>query len=149
MTQPPPVPYPTDRPLADPPLYGANPIQALSRFFRKYATFHGRASRSEFWWVALWGLLVFAVIYVTILVGAITIGDGGGDPAPLVWTFGTIGGVVLLGTIVPGIAVTVRRLHDANLSGLLYLLSFIPSVGGLIVLILAVLPPQPAGARFD
>ena len=34
----------------DAPLRGATFGQAFTRFFKKYAIFHGRASRSEFWW---------------------------------------------------------------------------------------------------
>jgi hypothetical protein len=55
----------------------------------------------------------------------------------------------VLAQIVPGIALAVRRLHDANLSGLLYLLVLVPSVGGLIVLVLHLLPSNPAGRRYD
>lgn len=40
------------------PLYGASFPQAVSRFFRKYATFSGRASRSEYWWWVLANTLV-------------------------------------------------------------------------------------------
>jgi uncharacterized membrane protein YhaH (DUF805 family) len=63
--------------------------------------------------------------------------------------FGGIAGIVLLGSIVPGIAIQVRRLHDANLSGGFWFLHFVPSVGALIVLILTILPSDPRGARFD
>ena len=48
------------------PLYGANFGQAVGRFFRKYATFTGRASRSEFWWVRLF-LVLHGSNGVTIL----------------------------------------------------------------------------------
>ena len=54
-----------------------------------------------------------------------------------------------LATLIPQIAVTVRRLHDANLSGWLVLLRLLPSVGDIVVLVLTVLPSNPAGARFD
>ena len=49
----------------------------------------------------------------------------------------------------PSIALTVRRLHDVGYSGWLVLLGLIPSVGGLILLIFAVLPSSPAGAKYD
>ena len=55
-------------------------------------------------------------------------------------------GVALL---VPEIALTVRRLHDANYSGWYYLLGLVPSVGGIIILILTVSASRPEGARFD
>ncbi|MDQ0577416.1 hypothetical protein QFZ29_003639 [Agromyces albus] len=55
------------------PLYGASLGQAVSRFFRKYATFTGRASRSEYWWWALVGGVVSTVLYVI----ALTLGTTG------------------------------------------------------------------------
>ena len=51
--------------------------------------------------------------------------------------------------IVPTLAVTVRRLHDAGYSGWLVLLSFIPWLGGLILFVFTLLPASPNGARYD
>jgi uncharacterized membrane protein YhaH (DUF805 family) len=45
--------------------------------------------------------------------------------------------------------VTVRRLHDAGYSGLLALLFLLPYLGGLIIMIFALLPSSPAGAKYD
>jgi uncharacterized membrane protein YhaH (DUF805 family) len=55
----------------------------------------------------------------------------------------------LFAVVVPTIAVTVRRLHDTGQSGWMFLLTLIPWVGGLILLVLAALPPSPAGAKYD
>ena len=49
----------------------------------------------------------------------------------------------------PSLALTVRRLHDVNMSGWMVLLGLIPFVGGLIVLIFTLLPSKPEGQRFD
>ena len=52
------------------PLYGAPFGPALSRFFRSYVRFSGRASRSEFWWPVLaWNLvlLLLAVVWMTVI----------------------------------------------------------------------------------
>jgi hypothetical protein len=46
----------------DKPLYGATFGQAISRFFKKYATFSGRASRSEYWWWVLASAIISAVL---------------------------------------------------------------------------------------
>ncbi|MCU1523797.1 MAG: hypothetical protein JWO18_691 [Microbacteriaceae bacterium] len=54
-----------------------------------------------------------------------------------------------LATIVPSLALTVRRLHDANLSGFFIFLSLVPFVGGIIVLVMTLLPSNPQGQRFD
>ena len=48
----------------------------------------------------------------------------------------------------PSIAVAWRRLHDANFSGLFYLLN-LTSIGGIVVLVMTIMPPKPEGQRFD
>ncbi|SMX99480.1 Protein of unknown function (DUF805) [Brevibacterium aurantiacum] len=53
------------------PLYGASFGQAVKRFFKKYTHFSGRASRSEFWWMALFAFLVQLIPMILITVGAI------------------------------------------------------------------------------
>lgn len=130
------------------PLYGATFRHAVSRFFRKYTTFVGRASRSEYWWVALLNVVVITVLLLPAIIYAASVDAALGQ--------GLVGAllqlllmVYLLGTIVPSIAVTVRRLHDANFSGWLVLVHLIPSLGTLIVAILALLPTNPNGIRFD
>ncbi len=57
--------------------------------------------------------------------------------------------IVMLALIVPTLAISWRRLHDANLAGPFWFLSFIPGVGGLIVLALMLMPSKPEGRRFD
>jgi uncharacterized membrane protein YhaH (DUF805 family) len=136
------------------PLYGASFGQAIARFFRKYGTFSGRASRSEYWWWQLATTLVYLLLgIVTVVIGLAT-GEfnADGDVFYLSPAFNV--GIALVAvwalvTLIPQIAVTVRRLHDANLSGWLVLLRLLPSVGDIVVLVLTVLPSHPAGARFD
>lgn len=157
------------------PLYGASFGAAFSRFFRKYAVFSGRASRSEYWYAAL-ALVVLNLIPLGIyiaggILSSVWASENGREglvsrngqvgtgvvPAPLedapAFPLLIIGGLLLvllfLVVLVPSIAVAVRRLHDANLSGLLYLLTFIPSVGPIILLVLVLLPSKPEGSRFD
>jgi len=130
------------------PLYGATMGQAISRFFKKYATFSGRASRSEYWWVTLFFAIIGAIIGIPLGILArpdTTTGSLGAGFVVLV----VLASLFFLALIVPSIAVGVRRLHDANFSGLLYLLHLVPYIGGLIVLILNILPSKPEGARFD
>ena len=135
------------------PLYGASFGQAVSRFFKKYATFSGRASRSEYWWLALFFALLFGVLG-GILGGVIaatgevqsdgTVNFGGPGIAVIVlWS------LISLALVIPGIALTVRRLHDGNFTGWLYLLHLIPSVGSIIIFVLTLLPSNPEGRRFD
>lgn len=141
--------FPTSVPINQP-LYGASFGQAVKRFFTKYATFSGRASRSEYWW-----FMLFNAIVVTVLtIAAIVLGIAGADPATGEPGVAFILPMILLSVyglavILPGISVSVRRLHDGNYSGFMYFLSFIPAVGGLVILIFMLLPSDPAGGRFD
>jgi len=155
-TSAPAAPAPSPAPI-DKPLYGATFAQAVQRFFAKYAVFSGRASRSEFWWADLFLFLAALVIWVPgMIIGyatgspyvSPTTGQSSITPGPAFAIFAVIGVLFYLAVLVPGIAVTVRRLHDANFSGALYLLVFVP-FGSLILLVLAVLESNPQGARFD
>ncbi|MBI4901848.1 MAG: DUF805 domain-containing protein, partial [Actinobacteria bacterium] len=58
-------------------------------------------------------------------------------------------GLVFLAVIVPATSLGVRRLHDANQSGWMYLLALIPTVGPLALLVFMAQASNPAGARFD
>lgn len=128
------------------PLYGASFGQAVSRFFSKYATFKGRASRSEFWWS--W-LFIWAVDVVGGILLLATSPNSGTDGLSGFGIFlAIVIGVFSLAVIIPMLAVTVRRLHDANFSGAFWFLNLIPG-GSLAVFILCAMPSVPEGARFD
>lgn len=87
--------------------------EAVSDGFAKYAEFNGRSSRSAYWW---WFLFNVLIILVASIVDAVI-----GFPALSALTF--------LALIIPGIAITVRRLHDFDQSGWLCLICLIPFVG--------------------
>ena len=79
---------------------------AIKSCFSKYATGNGRASRSEYWYWFLFACLCgFAAGFIDAAMGVPLEGHG---PAELITTFGLL---------LPGIAVTVRRLHDVGKSG--------------------------------
>lgn len=94
------------------------PIEALSRCLRNYANFTGRASPGEYWWFRFWTTVTFvpgAFVLLMILgsVGEQVSGLPEGTQILLGWLI-----VVLayLAFLLPGTAVTVRRLHDMNRS---------------------------------
>lgn len=104
----------------------------------KYATFQGRASRSEYWYFLLFVVVVALVLSgLAGLVIALTGGfenmqNGGTMPVGAMILFGIVG-IFYLAVLLPSIAVGVRRFHDRNLSGWYYLLAIvlgiIPFVG--------------------
>jgi uncharacterized membrane protein YhaH (DUF805 family) len=153
----PPIP-PAFTTAGEPPLwapyYNASIGIAWSRFWRKYATFSGRASRSEFWWFELiyfiFGVVLEIVVFsvgfagttVDPTTGAIAFGPGYWIVSAILW-------IVSLGVLVPTLALAWRRLHDTNRSGAYYFIGFIPIVGGIILIVLFASASDPAGARFD
>lgn len=86
------------------PWYGISFPQAIVRFFTKYGTFGGRASRGEFWWATLFLCLVDLACE---LVGSALGYESGGILSNL-WG---------LATFIPTLAISVRRLHDSNHPG--------------------------------
>ncbi|PKP79988.1 MAG: DUF805 domain-containing protein [Alphaproteobacteria bacterium HGW-Alphaproteobacteria-18] len=101
-------------------------------FFVRYVDFQGRSRRSEYWWVALFNVIVMAVLAILLMV------LGGfnpetGEMGPLGFVFIGIMGLYGLGIIIPSIALFIRRLHDINQTGWIYLglviASFIPLIG--------------------
>ncbi|MGW1871253.1 DUF805 domain-containing protein [Streptomyces mauvecolor] len=89
---------------------------------RKYATFKGRATRAEFWMFAL----IDSVITVALYFGGPALGIG---MVPVI--------LYTLATVLPNLAVTVRRLHDTGRSGWNVLWGVIP-IGSIAVLIMCV-----------
>jgi uncharacterized membrane protein YhaH (DUF805 family) len=144
---------PSAVPALDQPHYGIGPIAAVARFYRKYATFSGRASRSEYWWIALVFFVVYLVLGLATFGAGLATGrerfDGTTEPGIGALPFALLLVVISLASIVPNIALAVRRLHDCNFSGLLYLITFVPYLGGLALVVLAALPSNPLGARYD
>ena len=88
-----------------------------------YANFNGRACRKEYW--------MFFLIHMLFLITWMIIGII--NDSPLIF------GIYILITIIPNLAVTVRRLHDINKSGWFLLISFIPYLGNFILLIFLIM----------
>ena len=91
--------------------------------FKKYADFSGRARRKEYWYFYLFNTiasLVLALIDMMLF-------DAEG--------VGLLGGLYSLAVIIPGIAVTVRRLHDIGRSGWWLFIGLIPFVGAIALLV--------------
>ena len=120
---------------------------AVRTCINKFATFDGRATRSEFWWFYLFALLVGFVGYVPILILTI-IGASSNDGAVsgILTLFSVIFWIVWLIVIValyiPLLAVGCRRLHDRGQSGWLQLLLLVPC-GSIVLLVFWVMEGTP------
>ena len=109
--------------------------EAVKSFWSHYSKFKGRSRRSEYWWIQLFLVLTnlaVAAIDLVLMNGDVErfIANGGGGIVGLIW---------ILVTIVPALAVLVRRLHDTGKSGWWALIGFVPLVGGIVLLVLTVL----------
>ena len=135
------------------PYYDAPLPVAVRRFWKKYATFTGRASRSEYWWWALISGIVTIVLEILAAVagsaGSTTSIYGTTSPGPAAGFFGFIIVLWALATVIPGLALLVRRLHDANFSAWMVLIVLVPFLGAIALLVLTALPPNQTGRRFD
>ncbi|GAB2505015.1 DUF805 domain-containing protein [Nocardia heshunensis] len=101
---------------------------AIKAAFSQYATFSGRATRSEFWWFTLFYYLI--IIGGAVLSGALSgATSDDGSPASLLFI------VVFIGLFLPSVSVRVRRLHDAGYSGWWLLIAIVPFIGGITLLV--------------
>jgi uncharacterized membrane protein YhaH (DUF805 family) len=107
--------------------------ESVSVCFKKYFVFEGRASRSEYWWFQLIVAPAYIIFEIT---------DSESSPVSFLFL------VITLLTLIPAISVGVRRLHDTNKSGFYLLLSFIPFIGGLIVLFFLIAQGTKGKNRF-
>lgn len=116
---------------------------AVRTCWRKYGDFDGRAQRSEFWWWILFVTLLQIAASIVLTVLLIVFQNAGF----LQWLGVLIFMIVVLAVILPSIAVSVRRLHDRDLSGWWYLLGFVP-FGSIVLLVWYVMPGTPAPNRY-
>jgi uncharacterized membrane protein YhaH (DUF805 family) len=96
--------------------------QTLGYFFRHYADFSGRARRTEYWYMMLWNFIFWII-----------------PPIGILWW---------LATIIPYLALAVRRLHDVGRSGVWYLLQLVPLVGQIIILVWLLTDSEPHPNRW-
>ncbi|MBV0910904.1 DUF805 domain-containing protein [Anianabacter salinae] len=95
---------------------------AVSTVFSKYATFEGRASRSEYWWFALFGLVASLGLS---FVDSWVLGMQSVQPLSSLFS---------LAILLPSLAVGARRLHDIGRSGWWLLILLVPLIGFLVLL---------------
>ena len=107
-------------------------IDSIKSCLDKYATFRGRAPRSEYWW--FWTFYILTEFVTMIVFGFI--GYLCGDVAGMMIA-GYIGAFLSsLMLFLPMLSVFVRRLHDTNHSGWWYFIAFVPLIGSIWLLVL-------------
>jgi uncharacterized membrane protein YhaH (DUF805 family) len=112
--------------------------EAITYCFRNYVGFSGRAARSEYWY---WVLFVVPLFIVAWLIDMTVFGFNttGVNPISVIAT---------LATFLPGLAVSIRRLHDIDRSGWWVLLALVPIVGGIVLLVWACMRGTVGPNRF-
>ena len=112
-------------------------MDAVRSVFGKYVTFSGRAPRSEYWWFYLFAIIVIVVaIIIDVMIdpsrGTMTTTStsfemsGNGGPVTL---------ILSLLLLLPGLAVSVRRLHDIDKAGWWILIGLIPLIGFIVLIV--------------
>ena len=123
-------------------------INAYKNFFKNYAEFTGRSTRSDYWWVWLgnfilsipFWIIYFYTVFLSIVMDSI-------DDSVSESTFMVLGLVVIiyaifyLAILVPTLALSVRRLRDAGFHWAFIFLRFAP-MGGIALLILHTMPTK-------
>ena len=102
---------------------------------RKYADFHGRARRSEYWFFILFTAIVGAVAGILDALF--------GTRSEMYSGTGPIQGVLQLALLIPTLAVGARRLHDTGRSGWWLLIGLIPLIGWIVLIVFFVQDSHP------
>ncbi len=106
---------------------------------KKYATFRGRSRRKEYWYFTLFNMIVMLLLMaIDGMMGSFSSKAG----------IGFLSTIYSLAVIIPGIAVSIRRLHDTSRSGWWLLISFVPIIGGIVLLVFMVQDSKPGENEF-
>ena len=111
-------------------------VEAVLEGIEKTLTYSGRASRSEYWYYILF------MILANVLIGFFGFADAGAPPNTMV-------SLIYFILIIPGFAVTARRLHDIGKSGWWQLSFIIPILGTILMLVWTCTRGQREKNRFD
>ena len=123
-----------------------NLISAYISMFKKYAKFSGRSRRSEYWFATLAHsivMLVLGLLMIMPLAMDIALYGEPTEVALSIIPFGYfLSFIYSVATLVPYLALTIRRLHDTGRSGWFYLLSLIPYIGSIVIFVFTVLDSE-------
>lgn len=117
---------------------------AISTCFSKFADFSGRANLAEYWWFALFNLLVYVCVLILIFISGLSSTSVDGASAGAVVLFY----IPMLILLIPNLSVTIRRLHDAGHPGSYFFFNFIPIIGPFIIFIYALQPSEELDNKY-
>ena len=123
--------------------------EANGKFWTNYFNFEGRALRSEFWWPALLHNLIFWGLFIVLMIWFVISVDDAGDPSEAssialgIWMM--LFFLYYLASFLPWMSVTVRRFHDQDMSGWMWLINL---VVGAVVLIFMCMEGTKGPNRF-
>lgn len=108
-------------------------MEWYTKVLKNYAVFHGRARRKEYWMFVLFNVIFsFAALIIDAVLGTAA-----------VFYF-----LYAVAVLIPGLAVTVRRLHDVGKSGWMILITLIPLIGGIWLLVLLFTEGNPGNNEY-
>ena len=103
------------------------------KVLRQYADFNGRARRTEFWMFVLFNIIIsFVLSFIDGLIG----------------TYYVLSGLYGLFVLIPGLAVSVRRLHDTGRSGWWIFINLVPLIGAIWLIVLWAQDSQPGDNEY-
>lgn len=111
-------------------------VEAYKLFWQNYVNFNSRSRRSDYWYAILWNLLIGFVGGLLAII-------------PVIGTLVTVLLALLeLASLIPMIALSVRRLQDTGKSGLFFLLNLIPIVGQIVLIVFYCGDSQPGNNQY-
>ncbi|PID36283.1 MAG: DUF805 domain-containing protein [Rhodobacterales bacterium] len=121
--------------------------ESVRTAYSKYVTFSGRATRSEYWWFTLFYTIV---VLVLVFVDSTMFGTVRTDATSFSASTETpiLTSIFVLTTALPMLAVVIRRLHDTDHTGWWLLISFVPIIGGIVLLVFYVTDGTRGANRF-
>ena len=118
-------------------------IEAYKKFWKGYVDFEGRSTRSDYWFAYLANMLTVVAFYVLLAVFG---GIAGATDSSFLAVISLIRLLIFfaygIATVLPGLAITVRRLRDAGYNWPYIFVAFIPFVGGIILIVLLCKPTK-------
>jgi uncharacterized membrane protein YhaH (DUF805 family) len=106
---------------------------------KKYAVFSGRARRKEYWYFCLFNVIISIVLaIIDVIFGTFSRAAG----------IGLLGGIYALAVLIPGLAVSVRRLHDRNRSGWWLFIALVPLIGAIVLVVFMVQDSQEGDNQY-